>query len=1006
MQNANLKYIKLDKQSGPYVARNIGVQKANGDVIIFIDSDVLVYPKFIEDHISIHKRDKNLVVQGMVRHIKSPKRSNFKFFFPNALCIGTFITQNVSVRKEWLIKVGLFDTSLGGKIGFKDVELGVRLKKLGLKWVYGLRSCKVYHIDGPESKENLKIFFNKNFERGKSAYFFVKKHGKLAEKFAHIRKAIFISNFFQTKSWAEKESTMRYLENTRDSPILPLFPLLRMLVKYHYRAKGIMEMQSAKCKVQNVNLKVKNKKQGVKDNPAYCLLPTAYCLLPTKLKASVIIPTYNRAFLLKYCLRQLLNQTATDYEIIVVDDGSADNTPNLIAKIKIQTAKLKYLRNEIQRGQPYVRNQGIKKAKGEIIISVDSDVMVSPKFVEDHISIHKKNDKLIVQGLVRHIRHPKDIGTFSLKIDGFSSKGLVTQNVSVRKKWLKEVGLMDEKFGITMGYEDTDLGRRLRALGLKVVYGFRKCIAYHVDGYPTREKFESSFEKREQWSKNIVYFGDKYGKHLIKASKVFLISKLFQTSKWAEKESAIKFLVKNVDFPIFFITPLLKEIMKYHYRAKGIMEMQSVKCKVQNVNLKVKNKKQEVKNNSHFLLPTSYFLLLSNCYGEDRSAALIAKELEKLKPKIKVLGAPLISKGEEYEKRDIPLLIKSKVPPSGGFPTRSLTGFLKDAVTSFYIPIRYYRTLQKIRKKVDCAMVVGDVSLLVLGWLGLHRRLFFLAPAKSDYQNPHFRLEEWLMRKICIKVFTHDEYTAKNLRKEKIPASFLGNPMLDELESSPNYQLPITNYQSLIGILPGSREEAYKNFLKILKVVEELVKEKDGLGFAVAIPSTLKIDKLTSMAQKAGWSFALANPKGFGYFLRQGQTHGFAPTIRKRDAKILLLKNAFVDIIKNSDIIIGLAGTANEQAAGLGKPIVSFKGTGPQTSVTRMKNQEKLLGGCLKFIDNFPEGIVNEILRLLDNKELRESMGKAGIERMGHSGGAKRIAKLLIQEINLNINRR
>ncbi|MBI4722151.1 MAG: glycosyltransferase family 2 protein [Candidatus Stahlbacteria bacterium] len=235
-----------------------------------------------------------------------------------------------------------------------------------------------------------------------------------------------------------------------------------------------------------------------------------------KPKASVIIATYNRKELLRYCLERLLNQTTPDYEIIVVDDGSTDNTSEL-NEIK----RVRYFRNANQMGQPFSRNKGIREANGEIIIFVDSDVMVGRKFIEDHISLHKIGERLIVQGLVRHIKHPKDAGAFSLRIDGFSRVGLVTQNVSIEK---------------------------------------------------TMERFKTSFQKKYQWSKNIVYLGNKYNKRFIPSKRVLTISRFLQLSRWAEKDRAVKFLVSNMDFPIFFITPMLKEIMKYHYRAKGMLE--------------------------------------------------------------------------------------------------------------------------------------------------------------------------------------------------------------------------------------------------------------------------------------------------------------------------------------------------------------------------------------------------------------------------------------------------
>lgn len=563
MLNANFRYIRLNERKGPYVARNIGVEEAKGEVIIFIDSDVIVHPKFVSQHTSIHEKRKNekIWVQGMVHHTRRLEGletgASFRGHYPNALCIDNFITQNVSVPKKYLVEVGGFDT-FGSLIGYKDVAMGIKLRRIGLHPVNAIISCKAYHIDGPSTQLNLNEFFSKQELRGKSAYFFREQYGEEGKKFAHTEKALFISRFFRTDKWAEDRG-VRFLDNSQDSPILPLFPFIRMLVKYHYRAKGILEVQSEKCKVKS-----EKKKTSTLD------ALTHQHLNSQTPDASVIVVTFNRGKLLGYCLGRLLNQTAKNYEIVVIDDGSTDNTATL-PEMKM----LRYFKNPKQSGQPFSRNRGVKEARGDIIIFVDSDVLVDSNFVQDHIDAHKKSDKLIVQGLVRHVRAPRNAGKFSLRIDGFSLTGLVTQNVSIRKKWLYEAGLMDEHFGISMGYEDTDLGRRIRKLGVRAVHGFRKCKAYHVDGYPTAEKFKISFQKRYEWSKNIVYFGKKHGERFVKANKVFTVSRLLQTNRWVEKEAALKILVSSTDCPIFFISPILKELMKYHYRAKGILEAQT-----------------------------------------------------------------------------------------------------------------------------------------------------------------------------------------------------------------------------------------------------------------------------------------------------------------------------------------------------------------------------------------------------------------------------------------------
>lgn len=377
----------------------------------------------------------------------------------------------------------------------------------------------------------------------------------------------------------------------------------------------------------------------------------------------------------------------------------------------------------------------------------------------------------------------------------------------------------------------------------------------------------------------------------------------------------------------------------------------------------------------------STVIFLSNCYGEDRSAGIIASALKKTSPGTNIIGAPLISMGKEYEKRGFPVITRAKIPPSGGFTTRGIAGFL-DVITGFHIPIKYHFTLRKIRNKINLVVVVGDVPLLFLSWISINKPILFLAPAKSDYQNPHYKIEKWLIRRFGVKqMFTHDEYTAKNLRKSGISAVFTGNPMVDELIAESNFNPP--NNSKIIGILPGSRPEAYKNFLKILKIVELLSREEKDLIFAVAIPDTIELNRLITLSKTIDWVSTKENNIN---------------TLIKNDSKVFLCHNSFVDILTHSDIIIGLAGTANEQAAYFGKPIVAFIGAGAQTSKVRMKNQENLLGGCLKVIETFPDDAVKETLFLLRNPSEITKRGEIGKFRMGPPGGAEKIAHF-IQEL-------
>jgi len=81
-------------------------------------------------------------------------------------------------------------------------------------------------------------------------------------------------------------------------------------------------------------------------------------------KVSVIIPTYNRAHLIGRAIQSVLNQTYQAFEIIVVDDGSMDNTEEVVKRLN--DSRIKYIKHKFNRGGNAARNTGIKKLKRRI----------------------------------------------------------------------------------------------------------------------------------------------------------------------------------------------------------------------------------------------------------------------------------------------------------------------------------------------------------------------------------------------------------------------------------------------------------------------------------------------------------------------------------------------------------------------------------------------------------------------------------------------------------------
>lgn len=118
-------------------------------------------------------------------------------------------------------------------------------------------------------------------------------------------------------------------------------------------------------------------------------------------KVSVIVPVYNSEQELRDCLDSLVEQTEKDIEIIVIDDGSIDNSPEIEAEYQKKYPNVKVYRNERNLGQSETRNRGIELAEGDYIAFLDSDDYVNPGMYEElyQAAVENNMPELIVTGL-------------------------------------------------------------------------------------------------------------------------------------------------------------------------------------------------------------------------------------------------------------------------------------------------------------------------------------------------------------------------------------------------------------------------------------------------------------------------------------------------------------------------------------------------------------------------------------------------------------------------------
>lgn len=166
--------------AGPAAARNLGVEKAAGDTIIFIDSDLVVLSNFLQAH-------HNALLQGREKlgndafftygavintcNFENPTSEPYKITDFSA---AFFATGNVAIAKHWLEKAGLFDTGFQ-LYGWEDLELGVRLKNLGLQLIKCPQAVG-YHWHPPFSLQQIDNLIDKEIQRGRMGVLFYQKH--------------------------------------------------------------------------------------------------------------------------------------------------------------------------------------------------------------------------------------------------------------------------------------------------------------------------------------------------------------------------------------------------------------------------------------------------------------------------------------------------------------------------------------------------------------------------------------------------------------------------------------------------------------------------------------------------------------------------------------------------------------------------------------------------------------------------------------------------------------
>ena len=391
-------------------------------------------------------------------------------------------------------------------------------------------------------------------------------------------------------------------------------------------------------------------------------------------------------------------------------------------------------------------------------------------------------------------------------------------------------------------------------------------------------------------------------------------------------------------------------------------------------------------------------LLLSNGHGEDLSGALVAAEL--MQRGIPVEALPLVGHGSPYRQRGVPVLGRTRSCSTGGLGYTSLRGRLSELLEGqMGHVLGRLLLLRRRRRHYGLVVAVGDVLAVLGSWLSGLPSAVYLVAYSSHYEG-RLRLPwpcGWLLNQASIKaIWSRDYLTANDLSQQLNRAVvFLGNPFLDVVSAATSESLPLPALQLELALVPGSRlPEAARNFALMLRVLALLPEEwarSQPLRLRAALVSELDGSRVAKLAGPLGWRLEASD------------------RLVRGPLAVELGWGQFGEILASSQLVLCMAGTAAEQAVGLGKPVLQLVGQGPQFTAGFAEAQRRLLGpgvrcapgssgsdATLRASALLAQGLLEQQSDHKQGPAVRQSLAAIGLERIGAPGGSQAMAAAIM----------
>lgn len=359
-------------------------------------------------------------------------------------------------------------------------------------------------------------------------------------------------------------------------------------------------------------------------------------------------------------------------------------------------------------------------------------------------------------------------------------------------------------------------------------------------------------------------------------------------------------------------------------------------------------------------------LFIANGNGEDSIAAAI---IEKLPDHTVAEAYPVVGNGKSYEGLCPVVGPRAEIPSEGwrhraGSVARDIKGGMLKSVPPAL------RFLKSVRGEYTKIVAVGDAVVPMLCLLVGLKIDIYLDVFKSGYAHRYSAPEKWLLKRGARKTYCRDDMLAASLRTSGLDAVSEGNVMLDTVPYGTYDPASRRKHAQAVTLLPGSRVWTAESLcLQVAALLELPSAQMPDIFVAVAGGVEIgDLAKATGLKHRAG----VKNDKAdLG--------------ILSNDRIIVHLARGSVgNLIEASDLVLSQAGTATQQALGMGKPVITFNRTDNRPK--RMADEQALMGEARILTAPEKTDLTKAIQKLLADPNEMQRLGAVGRTRLGGPG--------------------